>query len=230
MGWGNKSLFKWSWSHDQDGCHAHIWQKTSKIFFRTEWLRSLKHGIQHRTLKYYQVCSNDDPRLTFDLFMQRSNLVPYAFIWETVYKVKVDMNCKLNEYLKICMCLRSRSFFDLGPRSLRFCRHQHFQTSSSQKPLGQSVKFCIDSPWDGGRKFHSNYCGHMTKMSAMLIYGKNFEKSSSLEHIGRCCWNLVYSIGHSCTTKFVQMMTIGWPLTFFVKVIFGSLCICIGNA
>ena len=25
MGWGNKSLFKWSRSHDQDGRHAHIW-------------------------------------------------------------------------------------------------------------------------------------------------------------------------------------------------------------
>ena len=25
LGWGNKSLFKWSWSHDQDGCHTHIW-------------------------------------------------------------------------------------------------------------------------------------------------------------------------------------------------------------
>ena len=25
LGWGNESLFKWSWSHDQDGHHAHIW-------------------------------------------------------------------------------------------------------------------------------------------------------------------------------------------------------------
>ena len=27
-------------------------------------------------------------------------------------------------------------------------------------------------------------------------------------------WNLVYSIGDSGSTKFVQMMVIGWPLTF----------------
>ena len=27
-------------------------------------------------------------------------------------------------------------------------------------------------------------------------------------------WNLVYSIGHSNTTKLVQMMILGWPLTF----------------
>ena len=25
VGWGNESLFKWSWSHDQDGHHAHRW-------------------------------------------------------------------------------------------------------------------------------------------------------------------------------------------------------------
>ena len=25
LGWGNKCLFKWCWSHDQDICHAHMW-------------------------------------------------------------------------------------------------------------------------------------------------------------------------------------------------------------
>ena len=24
MGWRNESLLKWSWSHDQDGRHAHL--------------------------------------------------------------------------------------------------------------------------------------------------------------------------------------------------------------
>ena len=35
-------------------------------------------------LEYYQVCSNDDPGLTFTYFTSRSNLVPYAFVWEKV--------------------------------------------------------------------------------------------------------------------------------------------------
>ena len=35
--------------------------------------------MQHQVLEYYQVCSNDDPGLTFTA---RSNLVPYAFVWE----------------------------------------------------------------------------------------------------------------------------------------------------
>ena len=33
-------------------------------------------------LEYYQICSNDDPKLTVTYFMARSNLVPYAFVLE----------------------------------------------------------------------------------------------------------------------------------------------------
>ena len=43
---------------------------------------TLKLGIQHRVLKYYQIPSNDDTGLTLTYFMARSNLVPYAFVWE----------------------------------------------------------------------------------------------------------------------------------------------------
>ena len=42
---------------------------------------TLKIGMQHRVLEYYQVCSNDDPELTFTYFTARSNLVLYAFVW-----------------------------------------------------------------------------------------------------------------------------------------------------
>ena len=40
---------------------------------------TLKVNMQHRVLESYQVCSNDDPELTF--FTARSNLVAYAFVW-----------------------------------------------------------------------------------------------------------------------------------------------------
>ena len=45
---------------------------------------TLKLGMQHRVLGYYQVYSNDDPRLTLTYFTARSNLVPYAFVLEKV--------------------------------------------------------------------------------------------------------------------------------------------------
>ena len=66
---------------------------------------TLKLGMQHRVLEYYQICSNNDSGksgLTSTYFMTRSNLVPYAFVWEkgktmdfsetiVVYDVKVDI-------------------------------------------------------------------------------------------------------------------------------------------
>ena len=54
-----------------------------KIFFSgTKRPVTLNLGVHHRVLEYYQVCSNDDPRLTLTYFTARSNLVPYAFVWE----------------------------------------------------------------------------------------------------------------------------------------------------
>ena len=54
-----------------------------KIFFSgTKRPMTLNLNMHHRMLKYYQVCSNDDPRLTLIYFTARSNLVPYAFVWE----------------------------------------------------------------------------------------------------------------------------------------------------
>ena len=86
MGLGNKSLFGASGSHDQDGCHIHIWAVTfiygknaSKIFFS---------GTKKGQWPYGLVCSigafgpNDEPKLTLTYFTARSNLVSYSFIWE----------------------------------------------------------------------------------------------------------------------------------------------------
>ena len=42
---------------------------------------TLNVGMQHRVLKYNQVCSNDDPGLTLTYFTASSNLIPYAFVW-----------------------------------------------------------------------------------------------------------------------------------------------------
>ena len=43
---------------------------------------TLKVGMLHWVFEYYQVYSNDDPELTLTYFTARSNLVPYAFVWE----------------------------------------------------------------------------------------------------------------------------------------------------
>ena len=48
---------------------------------------ALNLGMHHRVLEYYQVCSNDDPGLILTYFIERSNLVRYAFVWEKVKTV-----------------------------------------------------------------------------------------------------------------------------------------------
>ena len=48
-------------------------------------------------------------------------------------------------------------------------------------------------------------------MAAMPIYDNNLKKKSSPAANSRWPWKLVCSIGYSNTTKFVQMMTLGWP-------------------
>ena len=57
--------------------------KTFKIAFAgTKRPITLKVGMQHRVLQYYQVCSNDKPDVTLTYCTTRSNLVPYTFVWE----------------------------------------------------------------------------------------------------------------------------------------------------
>ena len=105
-----------------------IFAKTTfKIFFSgTERPMNLKLGMLHRVLKYYQVCLNNALGLTLTYFTVRSNLVPYAFVWEkvkamdfseiiVVYDIKVGRCSQLNEYMKLYEYQRSRSFIDLGP-------------------------------------------------------------------------------------------------------------------
>ena len=57
-------------------------ENLKSIFSRTKQPMTLNIGMQHRILQTYQVCSNDNPGLTLTYFMARSNLVPYAFVWE----------------------------------------------------------------------------------------------------------------------------------------------------
>ena len=52
------------------------------VFSGTKRPMTLNLGTKHRVLKYYQFYSNDDPGLTLTYFTARSNLVPYAFVWE----------------------------------------------------------------------------------------------------------------------------------------------------
>ena len=45
------------------------------------------------------------------------------------------------------------------------------------------AKFQVETPWEGEKKVYIYGPGHMTKMAAMPIYGKNLQKSSLEQEI-----------------------------------------------
>ena len=68
-----------------------------------------------------------------------------------------------------------------GVRRLRRCRRGRtpFSNVSSSETAWQiKAKFYVEPPCEGGTKVCINGPGHMTKMAAMPIYGKNLKKSS----------------------------------------------------
>ena len=95
-GKGEESLYKWSRSHDQDGRHAHIWQKPSKIFYRTNSPMVMKLGMEHYVLKLYKVYINDAPELTLTHFMTISNFAKLVF----VLIVGPDIRCFISVQIK----------------------------------------------------------------------------------------------------------------------------------
>ena len=43
---------------------------------------TLKIGMPHWVLQYFQIYLNDDAELTLTYFTARTNFVPYAFVWQ----------------------------------------------------------------------------------------------------------------------------------------------------
>ena len=85
--------------------------------------------------------------------------------------------------------------YRIGRPPLSVICHPHSLNIFSSETAGPvKVKFHIEPPWDGGKKVCSTGLGHMTKLAAMPIYGKNLKKSSSLEPKGQWPWKLVCSI------------------------------------
>ena len=136
---------------------------------------TLKLGSKHGVLEYYQVYSNVDPGLTLNYFTARSNLVPCDFIWEkgkiidfsetfVVCDIKVGKCSYVNELMNLYEYSRSRSFNDLGSRSLRFSFANFFFLELA-KPIEAQIHF--EPPRDARTKVYSNGPGHMTKLAAI---------------------------------------------------------------
>ena len=65
-----------------------------------------------------------------------------------------------------------------GVRRCRRCCQPFSNIFSSETALPIKAKFYVEPPWEGGTKVCINVPGHMTKMAAMPIYGKNILQTS----------------------------------------------------
>ena len=136
--------------------------------------------------------------MTWTYFTARSNLVPYAFVWE---KGKpIDFSETMLVFHVVYEYQRSRSFIDLGP-NLSDSVYINFFTSITTRPF--EGKFHVKPPWDGGTKACWNGLGHMIKVAAMPIYKIFFSGTESL-------MTLIFAV-FSSTTTFVLMMALVWP-------------------
>ena len=87
--------------------------------------------------------------------------------------LKLAWSIQLNKFMKLGEYQRSRSFFDLGQRSLRFQSSNLFFSKTGGQ-FGTKVHM---KAWRRiGMKINTNELDHMTKMAAMPIYGKNLKK------------------------------------------------------
>ena len=192
------------------------WKKSSlKPKCRWPWKFVCSIGYSSTT-KFVQMMTLVWPLHTFSA---RSNLVPYVFIWEkvktmdfsetiVVCDIKVGRCSQQSEYIKLYEYQWTRSLIDFGPNLLDSIFLNFFFSITTRLI---EAKFHMEPPWDGRMKAHSTGPGHMFKMATMPIYGKNhlkifffaIKRSMTLK-LGIQHWVL-------STTKFVQVMPLGWP-------------------
>ena len=123
---GNENLLTWCWSHDQDGCHAHIWLKPFKNLlswnrwtdFHETWYVASMTPAHLSLFKWW-------PWVDLDLFYGKVKFGNLGFsigksenCW--FFKTFAACELKLHKIMKICEYWRSRSFLDLDPKSITY--------------------------------------------------------------------------------------------------------------
>ena len=136
-------------------------------------------------------------------------LLTEALNINSIFCLEVEPSCKKNcsmKMLSICLLahLSRRLIGELivYPWSGVRCpsvvvRRPQCSNIFSETAWPIRAKFFVEPPWVGGTKFCSRHLGHMTKMAATPIYGKNPSKIFFSRTGGPISRNLVCSIGDS---------------------------------
>ena len=129
--------------------------------------------------------------------LKRSSLLIYPKHWsnQSIFSSPEPLGSQGELIVYPCSGVRPSSSV-VRPSVVRPSTISNIFSSETAWPI--KAKFYVEPLWEGGTKVCINGPGHMTKMSAMPIYGKNLKKSSSPEPAGRFPRNLVCSIGDPC--------------------------------
>ena len=170
------------------------------IFSETNRLISRKLGVRHQWLKYSNVYINHDPVMTLTKFMARSTWVACASELGKLLKchLKEKANRKLANGQNIEDSEKRKWPKGLSAPALELntiiFKHvywymqlisgerlqDHWSSGSkifsSETAWPIKAKFYMKHLWEGGTNVCINNPGHMTKMAAMPIYGKNPSK------------------------------------------------------
>ena len=110
-------------------------------------------------------------KMTFnDLFRRKSHLLPFA--WISLYNTSAFL-AHLSQRLTGEPIVYPWSSVR-RPSVVRRSQCSNIFFSETAWPI--KAKFYVEPPWVGGTKFCSRHVGHMTKMAATPIYGKNPSK------------------------------------------------------
>ena len=74
----------------------------------------------------------------------------------------------------------------------------------------------MKTPYGKLAKFYTKYFGHMTKMAAMPIYGKNPLKNLLQNQKADDLGTWYVAFGMLGLTKYVQIMIVCWTLTYLI--------------
>ena len=108
--------------------------------------------------------------------------MPYLTLWDEISQNLAHLEANTHKIFSSSEPSGSQGELIVYPYSgvrcrCRCCcrrrRQQCLNIFSSETALPIKAKFYVEPPWEGGTKVCINDPGHMTKMAAMTIYGKN---------------------------------------------------------
>ena len=152
---------------------------------------TLGFGMQHWGLGPNKVCSNDGIELTLIFFTARSDLLPYAFIWENIHFFRKNVRMSFN----------GRNFQQMGYIHVWNCE----KVQNLSPCPGSSVRWAFQDHWFSGLLIFMEWFGFVTLESLVSHKWVLGKQSRSRSDAAKCTPDTP-KIGNGL----IQLIWIGW--------------------